>query len=432
MTDITVSQVFDVQVGLKGIETYQIGAASQKVKGEIKILNEEKTYNQVKLQLLDSKRNIVDEQVKSGLELKKDDTMEFEFEKELPLEPGKQNIFYVDVDLNNGETEYEMAVAVKNLSFKTTRRVVVEEETGQDCSNCPLGHLGLENLERIYGENVIPLCYHTYTGDTYESGMTSYTQSFLGLMGAPQAIINRYQGISSPMYREVVAGESKYSFVSPEADCWLDRVNYLMGFPADADISVSATYNKDTDVMRIPFNVRFALDVENANMGLFCVITEDKLDGYQQNNLYNVTAENLGEWQAGGIYGKSAVYPYTFNDVARNFYPANNYYGQTGLLPLNIENGVENKGEITFKGSDVLTQVKDINNCKVTVMLINVATGELLNSARANIEMTTGINGVTVDEQQNGPTYIYNVGGRAANEGLVIMKQGDSAKKVIK
>ena len=148
--------------------------------------------------------------------------------------------------------------------------------------------------------------------------------------------------------------------------------------------------------------------------------------------MYNTAAQNLGEWQAGGIYGKSAVYPYTFNDVARNFYPATNYYGQAGLLPLNIENGVENKGEISFKGADVLTQVKDINNCKVTVMLINVATGELLNSARANIEMTTGINGVTVDEQQNGPTYIYNVGGRAANEGLVIMKQGDSAKKVIK
>ena len=432
LTDVTVSQVFDVQVGLKGLEAYQIAATSQKVKGEIKILNEEKTYNQVKLQLLDSKRNIVDELVKSGLELKKDDTMEFEFNKELPLEVGKQNVFYVDVDLNDGETEYEMAVGLKNLSFKTTRRVVVEEETGQDCSNCPLGHLAMENLESVYGENVIPLCYHTYTGDSYESGMTSYTQSFLGLAGAPMAIINRYQGISSPMYREVVAGESKYSFVSPDADCWLDRVNYLMGFPADADISVSATYNKDTDVMNIPFNVRFALDMENANMGLFCVITEDKLEGYQQNNLYNTTAENLGEWQAGGIYGKSAVYPYTFNDVARNFYPANNYFGQTGLLPVNIENGVENKGEISFKGADILTQVKDINNCKVTVMLINVATGELLNSARTNIEITTGINSVTVDKEQNGPTYIYNVGGRAANEGLVIIKQGNSAKKVIK
>lgn len=46
--------------------------------------------------------------------------------------------------------------------------------------------------------------------------------------------------------------------------------------------------------------------------------------------------------------------------------------------------------------------------------------------------MTTGINSVTVDKEQNGPTYIYNVGGRAANEGLVIIKQGNSAKKVIK
>ena len=125
LTDVAVSQVFDVQVGLKGLEAYQIAATSQKVRGEIKILNEEKTYNQVKLQLLDSKRNIVDELVKSGLELKKDDTMEFEFTKELPLEVGKQNVFYVDVDLNDGETEYEMAVGLKNLSFKTTRRVVV-------------------------------------------------------------------------------------------------------------------------------------------------------------------------------------------------------------------------------------------------------------------------------------------------------------------
>ena len=432
VTDIAVKRMMDVTISLSGVETSQVNGTSQKVKGTATIANETKTYQKIAVKLIDSEGNVIEEVGKDNVEMKKGDTFDFDFTKEIALATGKSNTFAVQAVLNDGETSYQMDVTIKNLLFQTEKKVVLEEMTGQGCQNCPLGHLALEKLESVYGEKVIPLCYHTYTGDNLESGMTSYVQSFLGLNAAPSATIHRYAGAYSPMTSITNQGEVDYVFSTSNQVLWLERVGNIMSNAAEADLDITASYDAATDKLSIPVTLRPALDIDNTTIGLFCVVTEDNLTGYQQNNLYNINDDDLGEWQAGGIYGKSVAYPYTFNDVARALYPANNYLGQTGLLPNTMKSGETYTATISFGVKENAQYVNDINNCKVTVMAINTTTGEILNVARAKVVDSTGIEGIEIDnEDGNAPTHIYNMGGRAADKGLVIVKKGNKAKKTI-
>lgn len=432
VTDIAVKRMMDVTIALSGVETSQVGGKSQKVKGTATIANETNTYNKIAVKLIDTEGNVVEEVSKDGVEMKKGDTFDFEFTKEIALATGKKNTFSVQAVLNDGETSYQMEVTITNLLFQTEKRVVLEEMTGQGCQNCPLGHLALEKLESVYGDKLIPLCYHTYTGDNLESGMTSYVQTFLGLNAAPSATIHRYSGAYSPMTSITNQGEVDYVFSASNQVLWLERVGNIMSKDAEADFDITASYDETTDKLTIPVSLRPAVELDNVTVGLFCVITEDNLSGYQQNNLYTTNDDDLGEWQAGGMYGKSVAFPYIFNDVARALYPANNYLGQTGLLPASMKSGETYSATISFGVKENAPYVSDIKNCKATVMAINTTTGEIINVARAKIDDSTGIKGVEMDDiNADAPTHIYNIGGRAADKGLVIVKQGNSAKKTV-
>ena len=400
LTNVSVAHDADVELSLSDVETTQVAAMEQKVKGCLTIKNETATYTTLRLKLMDSDFNTIDEIVDQDVQLNKGAVYPFEFAKPLPLQSGKYNGLLVQAILNEGEVEFGIGVVIKNLAFQTTKRTLLEEMTGQSCQNCPKGHLALEKLETIYGDRFIPICYHIYTGDKLESGMTDYAQSFLGLTAAPSAVINRMSGAFMPMTSTTVNGVTDYSFTSAEKNLWLDVVNTEMAYAADADLDITASYEQDTDRMNVNYQFHSALDMDNAAIGLLCVVTEDGLMGFQSNNLYTINDDDLGEWQKGGAYGKSTVVPYTFNDVARALYPANNYYGQTGLLPATIASSEKYAGTIRFTMKDNASYVSDVANTKVTLLALNAATGELLNVARAQVEMTTGIQGVTATGTQ--------------------------------
>lgn len=399
VANVGVTHEANVELTLSDVEPVQIDATSQIIKGQITIVDDMQTFTDFRLQLLDADMQVLDELNVDGLQLKKGDTYPFAFNKELPLAKGKYNVFYVSLSLNEGAVVLNMGTYIKNLAFKTNKRVVLEEATGQDCVNCPLGHIMIEKLEELYGENFIPLCYHSYTGDPYVSGMEDYATNFLQLTNVPTAIINRLPMPFSSIISDMENGQRKFYNSSKDNPLWLDVVADEMSYAADADLNISASYDQSTDLLTIPYDFRSALDMDNASIGLFCVITEDGLVGYQRNAFSNENDELLGEWKLGGTYGKSVVYPYTFNNVSRALYPANNYYGKSGLLPANIVNSENYTGNMSFTMADNASYVaaENIGNCKVTLMALNMATGELLNAARAKVEITTGIDGVQGD-----------------------------------
>lgn len=407
--------------------TSVVALKSQQVTGRVIGNSDAMAFNDLNARLLDAGKNVVDEISVKGLNLKKGDKYDFAFSKELPLTVGEVNTFYLRVQLD--ETFDTIKYSVKDLAFQPVKRVVLEEMTGQDCGNCPRGHLALENLNEIYGDRVIPVAYHVYTGDNYESGMSGYVQSVLGLSGAPSAKVNRGATVGAPMYDDLSEGKRTWKYSSPAGNCWLDLVRAEFDTDAEADVSVMAAYDESNRKVIVPCSARFAMNMEKQNIGIFLIVTEDNLPGYQHNYSYNSDDGGLGEWTKGGKYGQQYVMPYTFYDVARAQI-GTSYYGTTGYIPATITGGEVYSSTISFD----LPAVNDMYNCKVVCMMIDANTGAVINAASSKITTLSGIGSATGTAEAT-ETARYNAAGqmiKSPQKGLNIIRMSDgTSRKVI-
>ena len=435
VTNISVTHNVDFQIQLNGVPEMVVAQSSQLIKGAIIIKDSDKTYTSAKICLFNTLGAKVEEINATNLSLSKDNSYNFQFSTPLPLTIGKDCNFSVDVTLDNGATSYKFNSSIKNLAFAPTKRVILEENTGMGCQNCPLGHLALEYLEHTYGELFIPIAYHTYTGDPLESGMTDYAQYFLNLTAAPTAAIQRGAIVSSPMLSYTENGVTDYTFYSKSGDAWLDLVAAEFAKPTDADLSIGAEYISETNTIQVHYAFTSAIDCEASNIGLLCIITEDGLVGYQSNGFYSVTDPDLGAWQKGGAYGKSAVYPYTFNDVARALYPSTSYYGQTGFLPSTLTHNEKYTGILRINVDENASYVKELQNCKITLLAIDANDGSIINAARVKIgDFMTDISesvslpdpivtpthdGIAINLSGNGIVTLYNVNGIQLNSAKI-------------
>lgn len=411
-------------------ETTVVAKESTPVSGRIIVNSVTETFNSISIKLLDAEKNVVDEISESGLSLKKDDKYDFTFSKKLPLTVGKENVMYIATQL--GAYSDEVKYTVKDLAFQPVKRVLIEEKTGMGCQFCPQGHFAWEHLSGIYGDKVIMAAYHTYSGDIYESGMTTYTD-FLGLNGAPTAKINRGSDVSSPMYYEVREGKYYYTFNSPDGTNWSDLISKEFETDADANLTISGAYDVAASKITVPYSASFALDMDKQNIGMFLIVTEDNLMGYQENYFANQSPENLigiEDWCKGGKYGSNPVAPYTQNHVVRGI-AGSSYYGYTGYLPTSITGGQEYTGNIVFD----MPKVNEISNCSVICMMLDANTGRVINVAQAKLTDATGIAGTVTGSNGAEEVARYNAAGQmieGPQKGLNIIKYADgTTRKVV-
>lgn len=114
------------------------------------------------------------------------------------------------------------------------RAVLIEEFTGQNCTNCPDGHAAIAKLVEQYGDAVVPVCIHA------------------GRLSDPTGF-DKYQGLAIP------DGEVYYKEAgSPNIPCavidgvgepllwseWADAVRVQLAKPAPADIDVKASFSE--------------------------------------------------------------------------------------------------------------------------------------------------------------------------------------------
>lgn len=367
-------------VGLKNDMTV-VNQTEVSISGTVSIHAAEQPYTSVNVVLADASGAKVDEKSESGLSLKTGDTYEFAFAKPLPLTPGKANKFTVNVTLDEEEktTEY----TIKDLTFEPEKRIAIEEYTGMTCVNCPLGIVAMEKLETLFPDKVIPICYHVYPGDPLTSSELEYYASmFLGLNAAPSAVVNRQGGTALtttfPMVTvEVSKDVYDYVFTNGDGTCWQDRAEVEFNTPAEAELSVKAEY-RDGKIV-VPCTYKYALDASGLNVGLFSVILEDNVTGYQTSNVSALSDPDLGEWGLGGKYASQMVAPYVFNDVARKV--TDTYFGELGLVSAEVKAGEEYTATLEL---DVPSNVADLSHCKVAVMMIDANTGNVINAARAD------------------------------------------------
>lgn len=389
------------------VESTQVNKESTNV-GVIVKVTSDKTYNTINATLTSEdgsfKSTYTDTPSKP---ITSAENYSFTFPDKLPLTVGAQNKYTISIDL--GGSVYSQTNTISNLAFETTKHVVIEESTGQQCPNCPQGVLAIENLEKLYGEQVIPIAIHSSIIGTDQFAYENYN-TYFGITAQPMGLINRIDTLYAPMY---VDGDGQYHFESPEGNnTFYDVAQREFENYAIADVSIDkAIYDSSSKNIQVTGNVNYALNMNSLNHNIAFVVLEDGLTGPQKNNLYVSDQPIFGDFGKGGKYG-SSVAVVTFNDVARKV-PNDNFAGESGFIPVSVTAGQP----VAFnKVFSLPENVTNWDNAKVVVMLIDANTERVLNAAKLKMSAgTAGINDATVSE--NGITISGENGSISVNGG---------------
>lgn len=265
--------------------------------------------------------------------------------------------FGLSLEWADGVADESPADNVASLTTEMTRRVfdrrmVVEEHTGAWCGWCVRGIVGLRDMKAKYGDNFIGIAIHN--GDLYSqtAEATAY-DNFIGgyMQGYPNSVINRVSGPVDPLYSTL---ESRYQK--------MEKV-------ADAEIKVDASYADGKITMNS--HSEFTYSDNNTDYRVAFVILENKLPIVQTNNYAGGTV--MGGFEKLGSPCKVDV-----DDVARGIYPEG--AGKKGAIPTQITEGVI----YDYTYTATMPSIKDGGNVEVVALLINGATGEIINANKTD------------------------------------------------
>lgn len=371
------------------VQSTQINKESTTVGAIVKVTSD-KTYNSISATLTSEdgsfKSTYTDTPSKP---ITNAENYSFTFPDKLPLTVGAQNKYTISIDL--GGTVYSQTNTISNLAFETTKHVVIEEGTGAWCGYCPLGILAMENLEKLYGDQVIPIAIHSANGQGDIYDYSAYT-AYLGVSSFPTGLVNRIDTVYAPA---ISSGNDYYFETSEGNKTFHDIAKREFENYAVADVCIDkAVYDVESKNIQIMGNVNYALDMNSLNHNIAFVVLEDNLSGKQNNYFYMNTNPFFGKFGSGGEFGENApIIQYV--DVARKV-PNNNFAGESGLIPVSV---TADQPVAFNKVFSLPENVSNWDNAKVVVMLIDANTERVLNAARLKFAAgTAGINDATVSE----------------------------------
>ena len=390
------------------VQSTQINKESTTVGAVVKVTSD-KTYNSISATLTSEdgsfKSTYTDTPSKP---ITSAENYSFTFPDKMPLKVGEQNKYTISIDL--GGTVYSQTNTISNLAYETTKHVVIEEATGTWCVNCPRGILAMEYLESIYGDLIIPITIHSSSESGSDPFNYSKYTSALGLNAFPSGLVNRIDTVYSPTS---IDANQLYHFDSEDGNqTFYDIAKREFNSYAIADVAIDkAIYDVNNKTVQISGNVNYALNMNSLNHNIAFVVLEDGLVDYQANGHYGSTDPLLGKFGKGGEYG-TATPKITFVDVARKV-PNDNFAGESGFIPVSVTAGQP----VAFnKVFSLPENVKNWDNTKVVVMLLDANTERVLNAARLKMSAgTAGINDATVSE--NGITISGENGSISVNGG---------------
>lgn len=278
-----------------------------------------------------------------------------------------------------------------------TRRMVVEEGTGAWCGWCVKGIVGLRYMNATYPDQFIGIAVHNgdmYTVNNYKTWLAKYFD------GYPNCLANRSGKAFIP---EAANLERRLKAMDEKAECDIQFTAQL----ADGTISFHTT-------------TTFLTTKQESNYRMAYVVCEDQLP-ITQNNYY-AGGEN-GEM--GGFEDLPKKAEIKVDDVALGIYPSPE--GMEDVLPQTIE--AEQAYEHAYS-IDAPYHDED-DNLWAAVLLIDGATGEIVQAAKAKVLPATSIQGVADQPATTPREGIFNLQGqrlRSLQHGINIV----NGKKVLK
>lgn len=416
-------------------KTTLVNETETTISGMLKITDETKTYNEVKIFFSNEDKTITDTITDKNVSLKNGSIYDFTFSKKLPLIVGKENRFTIGYELE-GDSKIEEFV-IKNLSFAPEKRIIIEEGTGAWCTYCPDGIVAIEHISQSFPGQIIPICIHY--NDVYD--MSAYTEA-LNIVAFPNARVNR-----NPLMASAFALNKEtysYNFTSASGnETMLDFVLQELETEAEAGIEIDkATFDKSLNRIDFKVDIKYALDKSGVQANLFNVVLEDDLYGNQSNGRANFTDPIFGEWGKGGKYGQANV-QIEYQDVARAIL-CTTFDGTPGLIPATVSGGEEFSIEL---GYSIPENINDLNKMKLVSVLIDNTTGRVINAAvlpisdvdpnaieKAEGEKAPyarsgkGAVHVTFMHEGNAEVMLYNLSGMLINHTSALVEKGTTLR----
>ena len=162
-------------------------------------------------------------------------------------------------------------------TIESKRNVLIEEFTGQMCTNCPDAHRGLAALTEQYGEQLISVSIHAGVLSLAEDNGTA----FVGLKNDEgQEYATRWGDLDKVGYPCAVFDRSSEVslFVSGK---WPELIRTELEKPTALSINLEAHYNNDSTQMEI---TALMLPETDANAKLQLWVTESNITAVQIDN----------------------------------------------------------------------------------------------------------------------------------------------------
>lgn len=289
---------------------------------------------------------------------------------------------------SDNELEYNVITMEKGYN----RTPVVEEFTSVKCPWCPRGLVGLSQLEKKYGDEIVLIANHfpSFSAQNDDPlGDASYQEVLeeYGINSAPLAMVNRqYQG--DPYYEAPTFASAISNQGVSEASMVLKAGAAGMGSNINAEVTLD-----------------FVIDAEAGAYGLAFVFTEDGITGIDQTNNYaailaqymqqypTMTAEQIIQ----ALFGDESGY--VDPDIAAlctagtTYQPEFNHTSRSIINPLG--NGaytleaVKAGTPVSVNARLTLPTVNNRKNVKLAALLIDLGTGVVVTGRQVALGNTS-------------------------------------------
>ncbi|HUM47413.1 MAG TPA: Omp28-related outer membrane protein, partial [Chitinophagales bacterium] len=258
---------------------------------------------------------------------------------------------------------------------------LAEEATGTWCGWCVRGIVFMDYMRELYPDKFIGLAVHN--ADPMKlTAYDNWVGDFPGFQGYPSVIINR-------------------NYIVDPSQLEADFINNISNAPA-VKVSVDADLNTASNVLTATLNGQFLQNL-SGDYRFVAVLQEDSVHGttstYAQTNYYSIADYGYNgpmqgyEYESGHIPGSEMYYDFVGRALLSDV------EGTAGSLPGTLTSG--NSYSYTF--TYTVPSSYNINHLKVVGMVVDYASGEVLNAGIGGLKFNTGIK----EEVANASLFLY-------------------------
>ncbi len=383
--------------------------------------------------------------------VKKNSSGSFTFVVEAPQEVAEFKKELKITKVNNVANEQPNSnvkeFGIVTMSKSYTRKVLEEEATATGCGPCAAGYAGYKYLGETYPDTWIGIAAHV-TGVNWADPMycPDYAPITNKAQGVPTAWLDRGKDLN-PYF-----GSTNSTMLGIDA-----AFKKAAAVPTEGMVKVDAEFSDDTkNIINVTTDVEFSINSTTSDYGIAYVLLANGLKKPANSTATHEWYQNDGYYGAKGAESEPYIYEWCKGDGVEQFtiqgYKFNlktdMVFDHVAIAAVEIENGIAgsvslpivdgqkqqhkyqfdiSKGitSMTVEGDDL---IQDKDRLEVVAILINRATGAIVNADKVALGDFSGVNSAVNEAADATEVARYSLDGvklSAPQKGLNIVKMSD-------